>query len=93
MAGWSLLEAIHGFRHDASTGSLAFRAANDGDRFPFLSSTGWGQLVADGGELRIECHGGRIELAQLEVGGTLLHEEPVVIEPGRPLVKAQAYVD
>jgi uncharacterized protein (DUF608 family) len=93
MAGWSLLEAIHGFRHDASTGSLSFREANDGDRFPFLCSTGWGQLVADGGEVRLECHGGRVELSRLEVGGALLHDEPVVVEPGRPFVKAQAYVD
>jgi uncharacterized protein (DUF608 family) len=48
MAGWSLLDAWTGFRHDATTGATSVGAR--AGRFPFVAGTGWGTVcVAEDG--------------------------------------------
>jgi hypothetical protein len=71
MAGWSVLEALTGFREDADSGAIEFRHPGaSGSALPFLASRGWGLLVADGDEVRLECTGGRLDLSSLRILGT-----------------------
>jgi uncharacterized protein (DUF608 family) len=84
MAGWSVLEALAGFRQDTHTAAIEFRhPAAPGSRLPFLSSQGWGLLVADEDEIRVECTGGRLDLALLTIvdvpGGVELEADGAVV--------------
>ena len=71
MAGWSVLEALTGFREDAHTGSLELRHPGVDGSLPFLASTGWGLLVVEGDDVRLECTGGH-----LNVSSFTLHDTP-----------------
>ena len=70
MAGWSVFDALSGFREDAHSASLEFRHPRAPGSLPFLASRGWGLLVADGDEVRIECTGGRLDVGSLTLLGT-----------------------
>jgi hypothetical protein len=66
MAGWSVFEALTGFHEDAHSAALGFRhPASSGSALPFLTSSGWGLLVADEDEVRLDCTGGRVVLRSL----------------------------
>jgi hypothetical protein len=68
MAGWSVLEALAGFREDAQSGAIEFRCPSaPGGRLPFLASSGWGVLVAEEDEVRIECAGGHLNVQSLTI--------------------------
>jgi len=88
MAGWSVLEALAGYRHDAGAAAFEFRLPATGESYAFVSSEGWGSLAADGNRLRLECAGGTIAVRRLTVGGVvhLDETEPLVVRPGDPLV-------
>ncbi|MCW2975316.1 MAG: hypothetical protein JWM06_597 [Actinomycetia bacterium] len=66
MAGWSLLEAVTGFRYDALQGRMTI--VDQPGRYPFVAGTGWGTIEIDAnGSLELSCLGGRIELRELKV--------------------------
>jgi hypothetical protein len=68
MAGWSVLEALTGFREDAQSGAIEFRCPRaPGGRLPFLASSGWGVLFAEEDEVRIECTGGHLNVQSLTI--------------------------
>jgi len=67
MAGWSVLEALAGFRHDAHHASMTFRHPGEQAALPFLASLGWGTFETDADELRLRCTGGRLVLRSLRI--------------------------
>ena len=74
-AGWSVLEALVGFRYDAVAGSMSFapldiaRSAG-GWRLPFVAGTGWGVAEFVDDALILHCHGGRLDLRSVQIDGT-----------------------
>jgi non-lysosomal glucosylceramidase len=90
-AGWSVLEALAGFRYDAVTSTLTFAPmeaarSSDGWRLPFVAGTGWGVAAHDGNSLTIQCEGGHLDLRAIHVDGTALPVDAQVVVPGRPFV-------
>jgi uncharacterized protein (DUF608 family) len=67
MAGWSVLEAISGFRYDALRARLSVRG--EPGRFPFVAGTGWGRITVSPDDVEIALLGGELALADLVVGG------------------------
>jgi non-lysosomal glucosylceramidase len=68
MAGWSVLEAITGFRYDATRRRIAL--AGHPQRFPFVAGTAWGVIeVGEDRTIEILVHGGRLDLGELAVDG------------------------
>lgn len=71
MAGWSVLEALSGFRYHALEHRLTFAPSLDEANFraPFLTADGWGifeqHRVATGWQVRISCLYGQIQIRQL----------------------------
>ena len=67
MASWSLLDAASGLHYDALRGLLSFRPKlqRKAHRAFLITDTGWGQIVREGNEIRIECVHGKIALSQL----------------------------
>jgi uncharacterized protein (DUF608 family) len=92
MAGWSVLEALAGFVHDARAETLRLRFPGPGAALPFLAGKGFGLLVEDEDELRLECRGGRLEVRMLTIDGAPWQDEPVVrtFEPPCELTPGQA---
>ena len=87
MAGWSVLEALAGLRHDAHRASLELRhPGSDGTSLPFLASEGFGLLAADGDAIRLECTGGGLTLRELTV-------RDVPWGTGRPVVTVRHDAD
>jgi uncharacterized protein (DUF608 family) len=71
MAGWSVLQAMTGYQYDAGTGVLRL-AARPGHAVPFLTDAAWGLLrFQDDDTILVTCHGGRLDLAALEVEAAL----------------------
>ena len=60
MAGWSVLDALTGFREDAVAATVSFGAAPRSGPLPFLASTGWGWWDAGSGVLT--CRGGSVSV-------------------------------
>jgi non-lysosomal glucosylceramidase len=89
MAGWSVFEALSGFREDAHTAALEFRYPRAGQALPFLASSGWGILVAEEDEVRIECTGGHLDMSSLTI--LELPWEPAAISATR-LVAGEALI-
>jgi len=57
VAGWSVLEALAGFRHDAHRAAVQLRhPGTPGSAVPFLASRGWGLLLADEQQVRPGMH-------------------------------------
>lgn len=69
MAGWSVLEALGGFRENAHSAAFEFRYP-DTRSLPFLASQGWGLVTKDEEDVRLECTGGRLVLSSLTILGT-----------------------
>jgi uncharacterized protein (DUF608 family) len=97
MAGWSVLEALSGFREDAHSGAIEFRYPSaPGQALPFMASSGWGVLVAEEDEIRIECTGGRLDVQSLTING-LPWEPPEIsavrIEAGAALVLRRSDIE
>jgi hypothetical protein len=68
MAGWSVLEALAGFRHDAHHAAVELRHPREAPAaLPFLASEGWGMFEVEEDELRVRCTGGRLEVGSLAV--------------------------
>jgi len=67
LAGWSALEALAGFSHDAPAGVYTLRRPDTA--MPFLASSGWGLWSQRGDELVMACTGGRLDLRRLTVVG------------------------
>src|SRR5262249_29296724 len=74
MAGWSVLEALSGFRYDGTRHHLQFAPAGDPDEFraPFVAGTGWGTFAQSRGamatETTIACVHGDVTVKTLEIG-------------------------
>lgn len=73
LAGFSVLEAMTGFRYDAPGRRIA--TGTNHKRYPFLAGGGWGELELLGnGAVRVSCHDGALDLATVEiVGGERSH--------------------
>jgi len=70
MAGWTVLEALAGYRYDASEGSITFRPAVAGETWtgPFLAGTGWGTAtIAPDGTGALQLLRGTVDLAELHL--------------------------
>jgi uncharacterized protein (DUF608 family) len=66
MSGWSVLEALTGFRYDALAGRIALRGRPG--RFPFVAGTAWGTIaVDDAGRVELTIARGELELNVLTV--------------------------
>lgn len=71
LAGWSVLEAISGFRYNALDHSLRFApTTTDGDfRVPFVAGTGWGRYEQTGhnpwSRLVLSCRHGEMRMQHL----------------------------
>ncbi len=75
MAGWSVLEALSGFRFDATSGALRFAPVDrsaDTYRAPFILGTGWGTFAQTsqgvGMRAEISCTYGELRLSSLTLG-------------------------
>jgi non-lysosomal glucosylceramidase len=79
MAGWSVLEALTGFRYDALRSRIALRG--EAGRFPFVAGTGWGRITATAEEIGIDLLGGRLALRECAVDG-VTHELDVDLVAG-----------
>ena len=67
LAGWSALQALAGFSHDASAGAYTFRRPDTA--LPFLAGSGWGLWSQQGDQLVMACTGGQLDLHRLTVVG------------------------
>ncbi|MFI6829405.1 GH116 family glycosyl-hydrolase [Kribbella sp. NPDC050241] len=88
-AGWSVLEALTGYRYNALTATLTFAPldiarTNSDWTIPFVTPTGWGVATKSGPTLTLTCHTGTINVQTLRVDGTTLPLEHPVL-PGKPL--------
>ena len=88
MAGWTVLEALAGLRHDAGTGAIELRHPGDGS-LPFLTDTGFGLALTVDDEIELRCTGGHIEIASLTVWADEpvrhTYDPPITIESGQTL--------
>ncbi len=75
MAGWSVLDAVSGFRYNALEDALSFSPADAPleFRFPFVAGSGWGTLELDGkGEqarVVLSCYFGEVRIRKLSWTG------------------------
>jgi non-lysosomal glucosylceramidase len=73
MAGWSVLEAISGWRYNAVDNSVhvGSPAAGPRCRMPVLAGTGWGEIDlrrdAATTTLAVSCHGGQIWIGRVAI--------------------------
>ena len=67
LAGWSALQALAGFTHDAPAGAYTFRRPDTA--LPFLAGSGWGLWSQLGDQLVMACTGGQLDLHRLTVVG------------------------
>jgi uncharacterized protein (DUF608 family) len=82
MAGWSVLEARTGVRHDATNGRLTVTppVGTRPGRYPFVVAGGWGTLdTGTPGRLAIDLRAGRVWVAEIDTG----HGPAVALEPPR----------
>jgi non-lysosomal glucosylceramidase len=73
MAGWSVLEAISGFRYNAPAETLTFAPAQDIAEFraPFITRDGWGTFtqrhLTQGWRVQLTCAFGEIQMRHLSL--------------------------
>ena len=75
MSGWTILEAIAGYRYDAATGAMTFRPVDDpalvgaaeAFRAPFVAATGWGRYERINGRQEIAVLYGEVRLLSLSL--------------------------
>jgi uncharacterized protein (DUF608 family) len=66
LAGFSVLEAMTGFRYDAPARRVTTGTRQR--RYPFLAGSGWGELEQlAGGELKLTCRDGSLDLAEVVI--------------------------
>ena len=72
MAGWSVLDALSGFRYNALTDALAFAPAGEPQdelRVPFITRDGWGTFASCqtelGWKIRLTCAFGQLQVRRL----------------------------
>jgi non-lysosomal glucosylceramidase len=90
-AGWSVLEALTGYHHNAITNTITFAPlalARSGDTWstPFVTNTGWGTATRTPDTFTLECHAGHLDLQAIHVDGATLPLDETVVLPGKPLV-------
>ncbi|MGH2558557.1 MAG: GH116 family glycosyl-hydrolase [Thermomicrobiales bacterium] len=74
MAGWSVLEALSGFRYDATAAALRFAPAGSPAEFraPVVMGTGWGAFAqrreGSDARVRLDCAYGEMGARSLTVG-------------------------
>lgn len=69
MAGWSVVDALAGYRFDACTGRLEVSSRPDGT-WPLLTGRAWGTLTRQGGQVRVELLHGESDVDEIvESGG------------------------
>ncbi len=90
-AGWTVLEALAGFRYDALSGTLTFApldVARSADtwQLPFVAGTGWGVATSAPDSVTLTCQAGHLDVNALHVDGTALPVDNAVVVPGKPLV-------
>jgi uncharacterized protein (DUF608 family) len=88
MAGWSVLEALTGFRYDAVRSRIALRG--DSAHFPFVAGTGWGRVTVTAEEIEIHLLGGRLALRECVVDGSS-QEVRVDLEAGERTTVARRW--
>lgn len=91
MAGWSVLEARTGIRHDATTGRLTVvpPSGTKPGRYPFVVAGGWGTIDTGApGRLAIDVRAGRVWVAEVatEHGPAITLDPPRWVEPSRRVV-------
>ncbi|WP_433163450.1 GH116 family glycosyl-hydrolase [Kribbella sp. CA-247076] len=89
-AGWTVLEALAGFRYDALSGSVTFAPldvarTDDHWQLPFVAATGWGVATSTADTLTLTCHAGRLTLRAVHLDSTP-HPVDATVLPGKPLV-------
>lgn len=67
MAGWSVLEAATGYQFDATAMALRLSARDVGAALPFVTDRAWGSLRVDTHAVELQCNGGELQLARLEL--------------------------
>jgi non-lysosomal glucosylceramidase len=87
LAGFSVLEALTGFRYDAVSRRITTTARYG--RYPFLAGSGWGEIEhGPDGAVRVSCLGGSLDLAELVVNsddGGRTHAVATALEAGQTL--------
>jgi uncharacterized protein (DUF608 family) len=100
MAGWSLLEAVSGFRYNAVDGSLRFApVTSDAEvRLPFLTGTGWGTFEQSGStpweHVVLRCAFGEISIQSIALPHGMepgADSESITVTAGPHRVPAQWY--
>jgi hypothetical protein len=73
MAGWSVLEALSGFRYNALEDHLSFAPVAEQGEFqvPFITGSGWGTFAQsqDGSHVTLACSYGDVRIQQLSLQG------------------------
>jgi non-lysosomal glucosylceramidase len=75
MAGWSVLDAVSGFRYNALEDALSFAPADAPREFrcPFVAGSGWGTLELDGkgqqARVVVSCLFGEVRMRKLSWKG------------------------
>ncbi|HEY3992173.1 MAG TPA: GH116 family glycosyl-hydrolase [Ktedonobacteraceae bacterium] len=76
MAGWSVLDALSGFRYNALADALTFAPAGEPQdilRVPFITRDGWGTFAkhkaARGWQIDLTCTFGQIQIQRLNLAG------------------------
>jgi non-lysosomal glucosylceramidase len=89
-AGWSVLEALTGYRYNAITKTATFAPldlARSGTNWsiPFVTDTGWATATHTNNTLTLNCKTGHLDLQSVLVDGTT-YTIDTPIRPGKPLV-------
>ncbi len=98
LAGWSVLEALSGFRYDALEDDLRLGVAGPPPEFraPFVAGSGWGSWVQRTREgrsaIELVAHFGEIRIRRLRLAVPGLRD-PVVALDGRPVARQVAAGD
>jgi len=88
MSGWTILDALSGYRYNAATDALAFDPKLSPDvtdesgafRVPFVATSGWGQYEqASDGSVRLTAFHGDIRIQTLVVPGADVTQDSVRI--------------
>ncbi len=84
MAGWSVLEALSGFRYNALADHLSFAPVAEQSEFqvPFITGSGWGTF-AQGSHIALSCSYGDVRIQQLSLRG--LSEDATAMLDGSSL--------
>jgi uncharacterized protein (DUF608 family) len=85
MAGFSMLEALTGFRYDA----LARRMTVNGRfrRYPFLAASGWGEVErGPDGDIRLTCLDGSLDVAEMVIDDGVTRPVPGGLSAGQTVL-------